>query len=74
MHCRACRGVAHRRREIVSIEENAGDQTKVRIDKIEAIKASGRIPYAERFERKMLLSEAHIKPDGTANVRIAGRS
>ena len=42
------------------------DQVQVRLDKIAALRASGKLAYAERFERTHTLAEAAALPDGTA--------
>ncbi len=49
------------------------DQVQVRVDKIAALRAAGKLAYAERFERTHTLVEAAALPDGTTGVRLAGR-
>jgi lysyl-tRNA synthetase class 2 len=49
------------------------DQVQVRLDKIAALRAAGKLAYAERFERTHTLGEAAALSDGTAGVRLAGR-
>ncbi|MBN1653938.1 MAG: lysine--tRNA ligase [Deltaproteobacteria bacterium] len=45
----------------------------VRRDKIDALRQSGRMPYAERFQRSHGLAQAKRLEAGTKGVRIAGR-
>ncbi len=49
------------------------DQRKVRIDKMQKIKDSGKIPFAERYDRTHYLNDAAKLPIHTENVRVAGR-
>ena len=49
------------------------EQMQVRLDKLPAIRTTGRLPYTERFERTHRLHEAALLPDTTAKVRVAGR-
>jgi lysyl-tRNA synthetase, class II len=49
------------------------DQVQVRLDKIASLRAAGKPPFAERFERTHSLGEAAALPDGTGGVRLAGR-
>jgi len=49
------------------------EQMEVRLKKIERLRESGYHPYAERFERTHTLEEASVLPDGTKNVKVAGR-
>ncbi|NLL15180.1 MAG: hypothetical protein GX267_17415, partial [Fibrobacter sp.] len=49
------------------------EQMKVRLDKVPQLKEAGYHPYLERFERTHRLSEASKLPDGTKDVKVAGR-
>ncbi len=49
------------------------EQTRVRLEKIPAIREHGHHPYAERFERTHTLAEAAQLDDGVGGVRVAGR-
>jgi lysyl-tRNA synthetase class 2 len=54
-----------------TLEQN--DQMLVRQEKIAQLGAIGEHPFAERYERTHLLSEAAGLPDGTSGVRLCGR-
>lgn len=49
------------------------DQMQARADKLQLLKDAGYQPYAERYEKSHLLSDARELPDGTTSVRVAGR-
>jgi lysyl-tRNA synthetase, class II len=57
----------------VTTPDDMGEQMRVRLDKIPAIREQGQHPYAERFERTHSLAEAAELEDGVAGVRVAGR-
>lgn len=49
------------------------EQMKVRLDKIPQLREAGYHPFAENFVRTHKLHEANLLPDGTKDVRVAGR-
>ncbi|HNX59407.1 MAG TPA: OB-fold nucleic acid binding domain-containing protein, partial [Spirochaetota bacterium] len=53
--------------------ESAKSEIDVRKDKMNDIRTSGGLPYAERYERTHKLSEIAGLTDETDKVRIAGR-
>ncbi|MDJ0975024.1 MAG: lysine--tRNA ligase [Planctomycetota bacterium] len=61
--------------------ESRTDQRQVRLEKIEALKAAGHAPYADRFDRTHSLAEAYalaeaqpeVEPETGTAVRVAGR-
>ena len=56
------------------MEENSSNEYRqIRIDKIKKLKEMGINPFAEKFERTHLLSEAKELPEDTENVSLAGR-
>jgi lysyl-tRNA synthetase, class II len=57
----------------VEISEGATDQRNVRIEKINGLRQAGMLPYAERFDKTHFLHDAKSLPDGTKQIRAAGR-
>jgi lysyl-tRNA synthetase class 2 len=57
----------------VDTQTDLHEQMKVRLDKVPQLKEAGYHPYLERFERTHRLSEASKLPDGTKDVKVAGR-
>lgn len=53
--------------------ETGGDQRRVRLEKIERLRAAGIHPYPDRFERTHTLAEARALPPATGGVRVCGR-
>lgn len=53
------------------LEQN--EQLSVRQAKIDQLRAIGRHPYADRYERTHTLAQAAALADGVSDVRIAGR-
>ncbi|MCO5166863.1 MAG: lysine--tRNA ligase [Planctomycetes bacterium] len=53
-------------------EEDEGELRRVRLEKLERLKAEGVHPYPERFERTHTLAEASALAEGT-RVRVCGR-
>jgi lysyl-tRNA synthetase, class II len=56
--------------------ENQGkhkNEIEIRTEKLAELRSAGIPPYQERYERSHLLSEISALPDGTQNIKIAGR-
>jgi lysyl-tRNA synthetase, class II len=56
-----------------NIQADSNEQMKVRIEKIEELRKCEMQAFAQRYERTHALDEAIELPDGTKNVRLAGR-
>jgi lysyl-tRNA synthetase class 2 len=65
--------ILQRERHAVDISGAVNDQRDVRIEKINLLRQAGVLPFAERFEKTHLLKDAKALPDGTKQVRAAGR-
>lgn len=57
----------------MNILENINDQMQARMEKIEFIRESGGLPYAERYETTHSLKAASELEDGVKDVCVAGR-
>ena len=55
------------------MSETGGEQRDVRLKKLERLRAAGINPYPDRYERTHTLAEARALPEGTGDVRVAGR-
>jgi len=49
------------------------DLRQIRLDKLARLRESGIPVYPERFQRSHTLGEAATLPEGTTDVRVAGR-
>ncbi|HMS15717.1 MAG TPA: lysine--tRNA ligase [Planctomycetota bacterium] len=53
--------------------ESGGEQRRVRVEKLERLRAFGIHPYPERFERTHTLAEMRALPEGQDHVKVCGR-